>query len=299
MNILVTGSSGFLGSALVNYLSSDNYVKTLSRNNSDYNFDLSFEIPVINEKFDCVIHAAGKAHFPRGTKKVCDTFDGVNFLGTKNLLQSFEKCFLPSRFIFISSVSVYGLESGSLIDENMPLIAVDEYGTSKIKAEKFILDWCKSNNVLCTILRLPLLVGSNPPGNLGNMVNGINKGYYFNIAGGRARKSMVLVTDVAKYILKASEVGGIYNLTDGYHPSFNELSNHLSNLLSKKAPISIPFFLAKNLALFGDFFGSTIPINTYKLKKIISDLTFDDSKARNSFGWCPSSVICNNFILEN
>jgi hypothetical protein len=41
-------------------------------------------------------------------------------------------------------------------------------------------------------LVLPLLVGENPRGNLGVMMRAIDKGYYFNIGGGKARKSMVL-----------------------------------------------------------------------------------------------------------
>ena len=34
-------------------------------------------------------------------------------------------------------------------------------------------------SIVCTILRLPLIVGSNPPGNLGKMINGIKNGFYF------------------------------------------------------------------------------------------------------------------------
>lgn len=46
----------------------------------------------------------------------------------------------------------------------------------------------KQHNVVCTILRLPLLVGTNPPGNLGAMIKGIARGYYFNIGGGKSKK---------------------------------------------------------------------------------------------------------------
>ena len=50
-------------------------------------------------------------------------------------------------------------------------------------------------------------------------------------------------------------------------------------------------WLAKLAAYFGDFLGSNALINTNKLRKIISDLTFDDSKARASFGWNPTPVL--------
>jgi nucleoside-diphosphate-sugar epimerase len=180
---------------------------------------------------------------------------------------------------------------GVQIDEKHPLLAIDPYGLSKIQAEHLVLDWCQKNNVLCTILRLPLLVGENPPGNLGVMLNGIKKGYYFNIAGGLARKSMVLAEDVANVLIKASEIGGIYNLTDGYHPSFYELSNAIAKNNGKKRIFNMHFLIAKSIALIGDFVSTKFPLNSSKLNKITTDLTFDDSKARHILGWNPEKVL--------
>ena len=151
--------------------------------------------------------------------------------------------------------------------------------------------WCNKKNVVCTILRLPLLVGENPPGNLGAMINAIDKGYYFNIGGGKARKSMVLAVDVGNILIRASETGGLFNLTDGYHPSFFELSNAIAKQNRKSNPFNIPFFIAKTIALFGDIIGDKSPLNSSKLKKISTDLTFDDNKAREILGWNSRSVI--------
>ena len=221
----------------------------LSRSGSTFDIDLQNKIPVFTEIFEIVIHAAGKAHsYPNNLLETKYYFD-INLGGTKNLLLGLEKSGLPKRFVFISSVSVYGLEMGVQIDEKHPLLAIDPYGLSKIQAEHLVLDWCQKNNVLCTILRLPLLVGENPPGNLGVMLNGIKKGYYFNIAGGLARKSMVLAEDVANVLIKASEIGGIYNLTDGYHPSFYELSNAIAKNNGKKRIFNMHFLIAKSIAL--------------------------------------------------
>jgi nucleoside-diphosphate-sugar epimerase len=123
------------------------------------------------------------------------------------------------------------------------------------------------------------------------MIKGIRKGYYFNIAGGSAKKSMVLASDVAKFLLKASEIGGVFNLTDGYHPSFFELSENLSQQIGKSRSKNLPFWLAKCIARTGDVFGDKAPLNSVKLHKITSVLTFDDSKAREAFGWHPTPVL--------
>jgi hypothetical protein len=123
------------------------------------------------------------------------------------------------------------------------------------------------------------------------MINGISKGYYFNISGGKVKKSMVLASDVSKYLLVASDVGGTFNLTDGYHPQFKELSHLIAKQICIKFVPSMPLFFARILAIFGDIFGHKFPINSDKLNKITSSLTFDDSKARMSFGWYPTPVL--------
>jgi nucleoside-diphosphate-sugar epimerase len=292
MICLLTGGTGFLGYFISKTISENNILVTLSRNIGQYSICLEQKVPHFSEKFDLVIHAAGKAHSVPKTSLEKQAFFDVNFKGTQNLLQGLEESqSLPKAFIFISTVAVYGKEIGMNISEDAPLLTKDPYGLSKIQAEQLVLDWCKKHNVICTILRLPLLAGQNPPGNLGAMIKGIKMGYYFNIAGGKAKKSMVLAEDVAKYILNVAEIGGIYNLTDGYHPSFDELSNHISIQLGKGKPMHMPLWLARIIAKFGDLLGNKAPLNTNKLKKITSDLTFDDSRARKVFGWNPTRVL--------
>lgn len=291
MEILVTGANGFLGKSIVNELSKVNTLYSLSRTSRDYTVSLNIEIPHFTQKFDLVIHAAGKAHsIPKNAVDKKEFFD-VNVTGTLNLLQGLEKVGVPEQFVFISSVSVYGQESGINIKEEHPKEAKDPYGMSKLQAEELIVKWCKKCNVICTILRLPLLVGENPPGNLGAMLHIIDKGYYFNIGGGKAQKSMVLVRDVVSFIPKAAKTGGIYNLTDGVHPSFKELS--ASIILRKKQIMSfnLPMILVKLLGYVGDLLGDRFPINSLKIKKITSDLTFDDSKARRLLGWNSEGVL--------
>ena len=288
-NILLTGASGFLGSFIMKEYS--NFpIKGLGRTKSDFNVDLACNIPSFEERFDIVIHSAGKAHIvPKSEEEILE-FRQINVVGTKNLLKGLTKT-VPKQFVFISSVSVYGVIEGESINETSPLICDDPYGESKVEAEEVVKKWCQNHDVLCTILRLPLIVGVNPPGNLGSMIHGIQKGYYFNIAGGTAKKSMVLATDIAKFILNAAEVGGTYNLTDGYHPNFNELSHCIAKQMEKKLVHNIPMIMANFLALVGDRLGQKSPINSNKLLKIRSSLTFDDSKAREAFGWNPTPVL--------
>jgi nucleoside-diphosphate-sugar epimerase len=295
MDILVTGANGFLGNIFYKFLIKDNKVSTLSRFNSDYCFDLSNSIPFFSKKFNLVIHAAGISNNNSINSKY--EFYLNNFLGTKNLLTGLSQSFIPDYLVFISSVSVYGLSFGNLIKEDAELNALDPYGESKILAENLIKEWCLLNNVKCTILRLPLVISSKPFGNFKNLVDGIKRGFYFNIGNGQNKKSVVFAEDVACCLLKVSQIGGVYNLTDGYHPSINEFSSLISNQLGKKKPINIPLFLAKMLAKIGDLLGKYSPFNTKIFLKLTNELTFDDTKARINFGWNPS-IFLSNFKLN-
>jgi nucleoside-diphosphate-sugar epimerase len=299
--VLLTGASGFLGKEIYHCFSTKfNFnVKTIGRNDdSDYYYDLLNSNISFKERFNLVVHSAGKAHsIPKDAKEEKEFYD-INVQGTVNLLVALEKSGLPDKFVFISTVSVYGVDDGLMINENQVILAKTPYGISKYQAENLILNWCEKNNVLCTILRLPLIIGNNAPGNLGAMIKGIKKGYYFNIAGGLAKKSMVLLKDVAIVIPNVSEIGGIYNLTDGYHPSFYELSTFIAKQLGKSKVLNIPFVLAKMAAICGDFLGEKFPLNSNKLDKINSSLTFDDAKAKKSFAWNPTRVL-DGFKLNN
>lgn len=287
MNILLTGATGFLGKYIVDEIPKSDDLFTLSRNNGNYKISLENEIPNFNENFELVIHAAGKAHSVPKTDFEKKQFHQINVIGTQNLLKSLEKSQVPKYFVFISSVAVYGQVKGDNITEKHSLDAQDPYGISKIKTERILLDWCEQKNVVCTILRLPLLVGKNPPGNLGAMIGSIKKGYYFNIDRGKAKKSMVIAKDVANFIFKVMPVGGVYNLTDGTHPNFSQLSFAISG----KKCFSLPLGAAKLIGKVGDIVGDKFPINSIKVQKITSELTFNDSKARRLLNWKPQPVL--------
>ena len=298
MDCLLTGSSGFLGKAISEEISKENVVFTLSRRNGHYKINLDTEIEDFGRRFDIVIHAAGKAHNIPNSDKEKSEFNNTNVIGTLNLLKGLEFSGVPKMFVFISSVSVYGIDCGFEIKEESLLNAIDPYGKSKIHAEEIIKKWCNNHGVKYTILRLPLVIGANPPGNLGSMINAIRKGYYFNISNGTAKKSMVLASDIAKSIIEVAKIGGTYNLTDGYHPSFSELSYCIAKQFNKEIVPNIPKFMAILIAKIGDIFGHNFPINSNKLMKITSTLTFNDSKARKAFGWNPTPVLTGFKINE-
>ena len=288
---LITGANGFLGRALTAELSS---YETLSRTNADYCVDLATTVPQLTTPPEMVIHAAGKAHAVPKTPQETQAFFDVNLTGTKNLVAGLERLpNLPRAFVFISTVAVYGLEEGVSIAETAPLKGATPYADSKRQAEDFLEAWGRANGVEVSILRLPLLIGRNPPGNLRAMIQGISRGRYLRIGKGEARKSVLLAADIASILPALSRKGGTYNLTDGHHPRFADIEAHICQQLGKSLPASIPLSLAKLLGHIGDKVAS-FPVNSGTIRKITSDLTFDDTKARRELGWRPRTAL-NHF----
>ena len=292
--LLFTGASGFLGCNIRPILEKNYDVHTIGlTDNDDIKINLAKEIPLINTHYDVVLHACGKAHVVPKTEAEKQAFYDVNYQGTVNLCKALEKAGIPKTLVFISTVAVYGCDFGDLITEEHPLDGDTPYAKSKIMAEMYLNEWCEKNDVTLGILRPSLLAGRNAPGNLGAMVDGIRKGFYLNIAGGKVKKSILMAEDIANLLPLLEEKGGIYNVCDSYQPTFGEISASVAKQLGKHKPISIPYWMAWCMAKFGDLMGSKAPINSYKLEKMTKSLTFSNEKAKRELGWEPLDVLTN------
>ena len=298
MNILITGANGFLGSHIKKVWERKNYnVLDLGRTNKNaISCNLSSDVPTIKEPIEYVIHLAGKAHMVPKTSAEKEAFYLVNTKGTENLLQGIEKSSsFPKGILFVSTVAVYGNTKGENITEDAPLNAIDPYGKSKIQAEKILIEWGEKHNIPISIIRPPLIIGKNAPGNLQKMIQGIKNKRYANIAGGKAKRSMVLAEDIANFTPTLVQYNGIVNVTDGYNPSFKEISKIIGNKFGKKV-FNIPYFFAKTFGLTGDVLEKItkkeMPFSSNKLSKMTSSLTFSNAKA-STIGWKPRTILEN------
>ena len=298
MKLLFTGASGFLGNSVRPLLARTYEVVTVGlASQDDYTVNIAKETPKLRERYDVVLHAAGKAHSVPKTEAERQVFFDVNLQGTKNLCAALEKVGVPRAFVFISTVAVYGCDYGENITEEHPLNGTTSYAVSKRLAEEYLEKWCYEHNVILGIIRPSLIAGPNPPGNLGAMIKGIRRGRYLSIAGSKARKSVLMVEDIATLVPLLAEKGGIYNVCDSYQLTFRDLEMIVCNQLGKPLPMSIPYWMAKCMALLGDCLGKKAPINSLKLKKITKSLTFSNEKAVRELGWKPTSVL-ESFRIE-
>lgn len=287
----MTGASGYLGKEIYSFFKNKKYPTiTVGRSNvNDIICDLSLEIPSVQEQsIDVLIHAAGKAHTIPKTEIQRKEFFDVNFIGTKNLLKGFGEN-LPSTIIFISSVAVYGVDSGENIDEYFPLNGQTAYAKSKIMAENEFLIFGKNNNINTVILRLPLITGTSPSGNLGEMINAIRKGFYFRIGNGHSKRTIISTEEVAKVCEIMIGKNGVFNLADSYHPMICEIDKKIGDVYGKRIKI-LPKYLLKQVSRLGDVLP-IFPLNSAKFSKLSKSLTFSNSKILKYIDWVPGDSL--------
>jgi len=297
-NLLFTGGTGFLGRNTIETFKEKYDVTTCGISKDDMiKANLAMEIPFLDKKYDVVFHACGKAHVVPRTREEEQAFFDVNFTGTVNLCKALEKAGVPESLIFVSTVAVYGCGTGEDIDETHPLNGSSPYALSKIQAEKYLTEWCNTYHVRLGIIRPSLIAGPNPPGNLGAMISGIKSGKYLSISGGNARKSVLMVQDLPILVELLSKHGGIYNVCGDEQPTFHELESIISEQLGGRRIINVPYWLANICAKVGNLLGAKAPINSKKLSKITTSLTFSNRKAKSELGWDPTDVL-RNFKIE-
>lgn len=292
--LLFTGGTGFLGKNIRPILERSYEITTCGITQDDMiKANLAMDVPVLDKHYDIVLHACGKAHVVPKTEAEKQAFYDINYTGTMHLCEALEKVGVPKSLVFISTLNVYGDAPGNNdTEDSRQLVGDSPYSDSKIKAEQYLTEWCKKNKVTLGILRPSLLAGKEAPGNLGAMVHGIKSGAYLSIAGGKARKSVLMADDIANLVPLVAEKGGVYNVCDDHNPSFGELEAVIAKQLGKRKPISIPYWMAKCLALVGDVF-SFFPINSARLEKIITSDTWSNEKAKRELGWQPMDVLTN------
>lgn len=292
--LLFTGGTGFLGRNIKPILDKTYEVTTIGIMDADMiKANFVEGAPELPEYYDVVLHAAGKAHIYPKTEDERQAFYDVNLTGTIHLCDALENMGTPKAFLFISTLNVYGDEPGNMdTEDSRKLVGDSPYADSKIKAEEYLTIWCAKNNVKLGILRPSLLAGKGAPGNLGAMIKGIRTGAYLSIAGGKAKKSVLMVDDIAHLVPLVAEKGGVYNVCDDHNPSFGELEETIAKQLGKRKPISIPYWMAKCLALIGDKI-SAFPINSQRLNKIVTSDTWSNEKAKRELGWQPMDVLEN------
>lgn len=298
-SILLTGHTGFLGSVIYKELKKSFEVVTLGRNTlCDYrvdfsNWDGSLDL---EHSIDGIVHVAGLAH---GKSNSDQQMIDVNS-GSVDKLLGVAQRFAIKNFVLISSVAVYGKSYGYNISESISPKPLTSYGMSKLLAEKAVLHWGSLDDNRSFInLRLPLILGPKPPGNLGRLLKSISSQSHIYLSANKAQKSVVFASDVASFIStwlsESNKETGTINLCNQTAPTFNWIENAIAESGGYSYRIRIPIkFLWKTVIWMKAKFNISIRL----VGKLFYPLTFSDQLAREKFGYISKPLNQTTFTNE-
>ena len=261
MKALVTGSTGFVGSHLVEKLLQNNYeVRCLVRPDTKLEFvnDLPIEMVHGNySDFDSLKVAVKDAdyvyHVGGATKsKTKEGYFTANHKSTLNLLRATVEV-NPGlkRFVLISSLTAVGPGNGNdPVDESTPYHPITTYGKSKMEAEKECL--ARLSEIPITIIRPPAVYGPRDK-DIYAFFKSVN-GHIIPLSGySRKALSFVHVYDLVNGIITAAEhskaVGQIYFISNEEAYDWEQFGRVAKRILGTWAlNVRIPHFALYTVA---------------------------------------------------
>lgn len=292
MKVFIIGGSGFIGSKLVEILLQKSYRvtifdKVISKKFPDITIigdvrDLKALSRAMNNH-DVVINLAAEH---RDDVDPISLYYEVNVLGMKNTLIASELNNI-SRIVFTSTVAVYPLDIGNP-DENTEPAPFNDYGNSKLKAEKLLLEWAEKFDNSCLIVRPCVVIGEGNKGNVYNLIKQIHSGYFIMIGDGNNKKSMCYVENLVSFIKDRMNhtQTELINFADKPDLKSIEIVRIIYQSLRKsesiKTPIRLPYWLGLLGGLLFDLlaklFCTKLPISSIRIKKFTANTTINTSR---------------------
>lgn len=313
MKIFVTGSTGFVGKALIeNLLSELREVKALVRHFSKV-FPLAVEQIIVGDLVDLtlgktsglstedfkdvevVVHTAALVHIINDdTYNSLSEFRKVNRDATLFLARLAAEAGVK-RFIFLSSIKV----NGEMTGPNKPFtsddvyVPDDPYALSKYEAEQGLLALAQEKDMDVVIIRPPLVYGPGVKGNFSSMIKWMSKPVPLPFGAIHNQRSLVALDNLVSFISlcidqkkSPNASNQVLLICDGEDVSTTQLLKKVRASLNfqspsgKKAwllpfPVCIMMFFAKVLGKSGI------------ANRLFGSLQVDSSKTRNLLGWTP------------
>ncbi|PBJ13865.1 NAD-dependent epimerase/dehydratase family protein [Flavobacterium sp. ACN6] len=277
MKIKVTGSSGFVGKNLSDYLLNHSFeIDKISLRNLDWKNEL---------RGDVLIHLAGKAHDTKNSSDASEYFK-VNTDLTKELFDAFLKSEIKD-FIYFSSVKAVADNVTDVLYEDVVPNPKTPYGLSKIKAEEYILSKEIPLGKRIFIIRPCMVHGPGNKGNLNLLYNVVKKRIPYPLGAFYNERSFLGIDNlnfIIKKILQNKNItSGIYNFSDDDVLSTIELVQIIAEVLNKKnLNIAIPKPLINGIAKIGDLVR--FPLNSETVQKLTENYRVSNQKIKAAIG---------------
>jgi dihydroflavonol-4-reductase len=255
MRIAVTGATGFVGRRLLRLLAAEGHdvralvraAKTSSSVPPRSSVPQGVELcPVLEwtqsalvsaiRGVDCIVHAASVVHRPNAK---LEEYIDFNVKGTKALVDA-GHAVGATRFVFVSSIKVYGEAPQGTMNEVLLPDPILPYAVSKLQAEDVVSNARFANGAAC--LRLAPVYGVGDKGNVRAMIERIAKNQLFIPGTGETKKSLVHIDLVAQslHVLCTKNIDGVFVCANRSTASVGELADLIAQLLGKPRPRRLP-----------------------------------------------------------
>lgn len=314
MKILVTGSNGFLGSALVARLLArdEKNVRCLVRPGSNrqkldalearHPGGIEFCTGTLNKPADCESMLEGVDliyHLAAATGGAPAEMFAGSAVATKNLLEAMVKTQRSIKLVFCSSFSVYGvaqLPKGGMVDENTPIEPYPEkrdvYAHTKHRQEELAWQYQRKHDIPMIVLRPGVIYGPGGP-RMSSRV-GLNLFGIFLHLGRKNMLPLTYVDNCAEGIVCAAEKckfeGEVFNVVDDDILNAKAFLQRYRKEIKKMPYVTVPYFATRLLSLsvekYHEFSKGQLPdiFTRYKSDSMWKGNRFDNSKLK-SIGW--------------
>jgi len=297
--LLITGSSGFVGRQLIQQLEGDmDYnIRALVRRMPDVlstgvdycqlsDFSaVTAEHPALRG-IDVVVHLASRVHVMNDTESdPLEAFRRVNVCHTLRLARSAVAAG-AKRFIFISSVKVNGEQTapGRPYSETDDPLPVDPYGISKMEAEDALREVAVQTGLEVVIVRPVLVYGPGVKANFANMMKWLKKGVPLPFGAIGNQRSLVALDNLVSFILTCvshpAAANQTFLISDGEDVSTTQLLIRLGKSMGAPARLlPVPEWLL--------LLGCTLLGRKALSQRLCGSLQVDITKGRQLLGWAP------------
>ncbi len=274
--ILVTGSTGFIGRALVAELAARQFnCYQLARSSVE-----------IAARTHCLIHCAARAHIMRD--EALDPraeYRRVNVHGTLKLAHQAAAAGVR-RFIFMSSIGVNGTfthGSHRFAGDDVPA-PTEDYAISKWEAEQGLWEIASQTRMEVVVVRSPLVYGPGVKGNFARLLDLVNSGVPLPLASVNNRRSFIGLDNLVDLLIRCMDhpraAGQTLLVSDGQDLSTPELLLMIANALGRTARLlPVPVSL---LRLAGRALGRLNEVD-----RLVGSLEVDSGTTRELLGWTP------------
>ena len=297
--ILVTGATGFVGSAVVAKLAREGIetracvrrdglrlpegVHTVLVGDLTANVDWSRALTGVAT----VVHVAARVHVMDDTATdPLAEFRRINVQGTLNLARQ-AAAESVRKFVFISSVKVNGettMPGQAFMPDDVPA-PQDPYGISKMEAEQGLRQLALDTDMEVVIIRPPLVYGPGVKANFAALMHAVQRGWPLPLGAVHNQRSLVALDNLVDFIISCTTHPAAANQTflvsDGQDLSTTALVRSMARAVGVPAhllPVPVPL-----LRLAARVLGKVDAID-----RLCGNLQVDTSKASTLLGWVPS-----------